>query len=134
MMLNQAGFHYDSSLYPGLLPPYHFRFWGRRRPYQEEGGAVEIPLFVWGMMGLPFNGFFLRLLPEALLGWGLKKSPAPLVLYVHAWEFTELQPGGFPKWFVRGCGSSFAHRMSRLLAASGRKNWFTLKDLRLSAR
>ena len=57
-------------------------------------------------MNLPIaGGGYLRLLPEKLLQWGIKKinttEKQPAVLYMHPWEFDPAQPRLPINWIGR---------------------------------
>ncbi len=103
--LIEAGFKYDSSLYP----VYHPRYDNRNKPLdihyieRENGKLVIVPLAV-----LPFNffgknfrlgiagGAYWRLFPHKLIDWGLKRirhlGGGSGVCYLHPWELDSGQP------------------------------------------
>jgi polysaccharide deacetylase family protein (PEP-CTERM system associated) len=92
--IKDAGYTYDSSLYP--LP-----FSGRRRePHERPCGLIEFPPSVFSCCGLKipfFGGSFLRLLPESLAVSRLAALNAgglPGMLYFHSWEFEKTRPPG----------------------------------------
>ena len=92
--IKDAGYSYDSSLYP--LP-----FSGRRRePHEHPCGLAEFPPSVFSCCGLqaPFlGGSFLRLLPLDFVASRLASLNAaglPGMLYFHSWEFETARPAG----------------------------------------
>ena len=92
--IREAGYTYDSSLYPVFL--------SRRpaAPYSDACGLVEFPPSVFSLAGvkMPFlGGTFLRLLPlcftTARLA-ALNARSLPGMLYFHSWEFEKARPAG----------------------------------------
>lgn len=98
--LSDAGFLYDSSLFPVANYMYGVNGGplGAYRPSlsdltQEDaaGPIVELPMTAWqaGAMRLPVSGgFYLRALPTTLLRYALRRVARcrPIVLYLHPWE------------------------------------------------
>ncbi|MFQ5649772.1 MAG: polysaccharide deacetylase family protein [bacterium] len=100
-VLNELGFAYDSSLYPFET----FLYGDNGSPRFEfqvelpDGGTFrEIPPSVAEVLGkrLPFSGgFFFRVVPYALIKWGIRQHHAvgkPAVMYLHPWELDVDQP------------------------------------------
>ncbi|OGR45270.1 MAG: hypothetical protein A2X35_03225 [Elusimicrobia bacterium GWA2_61_42] len=92
--VKDAGYAYDSSLYP--LP-----FSGRpRAPHVRPCGLKELPPSVFSCCGLKvpfFGGSFLRLLPGGFVAArlaALNAAGLPGVLYFHSWEFETARPAG----------------------------------------
>jgi len=95
--LVEAGFHYDSSIYP----VYHDRYGipsAPRGPFLAQGSRhriLEIPPATLRMLGnnLPAGGggyfrlFPLFILEQALAQLGRSELPAAGMLYFHPWEF-----------------------------------------------
>ncbi len=99
-VLAQAGFLYDSSIFPvanymygvdgGPVGAYRPNLEDLRR-HDPGGPIVELPMSVWEMAGrrLPISGgFYLRALPWPLLLHALRQvsQRRPIVLYLHPWE------------------------------------------------
>lgn len=100
--LEDAGYGYDSSVFPVRTPMYGvqgapvspYRV-DPRRPFEdvnETEGLLELPLAVFHpRIRLPTaGGFYARLLPTALLGRGIRnlnRRGIPAMLYFHPWEF-----------------------------------------------
>ncbi len=97
--LVEAGFAYDSSVFPVRIPSYgipgapHVPF----RIATAAGGLVELPLATLRIARwrLPIaGGSHFRLLPTSLVTWAAARADArrePLVFYFHPYEFaTEL--------------------------------------------
>ena len=100
-ILAEAGFAYDSSIFP----VHHDRYGipdAERNPHRmaTPGGRwiVEWPLAVASVLGfrLPVaGGGYFRLLPYALSRWGLasiNRRDRPFIFYLHPWEIDPGQP------------------------------------------
>lgn len=112
--LIDAGFEYDSSIFPMRHDFYGIPDWPRFAGYAvKQGdqwiaadaiqtgqkGIREIPITTLHLVGknLPIaGGGYFRLLPYQLTRWGLKqindKEQQPFVFYLHPWEFDPHQP------------------------------------------
>lgn len=112
--LIDAGFQYDSSIFPMKHDFYGIPDWPRFAGYAvkngncwqdatelgtAETGIREIPITTLRLAGknLPIaGGGYFRLLPYALTRWGLNRINSregqPFVFYLHPWEFDPLQP------------------------------------------
>lgn len=100
-VLEEEGFHYDSSIFPVKTPLYGVPR-ALMKPYKPSHKDVateddreylwEFPLLAYPTMGLRFpvaGGFYLRLLPLTLIKRAIKKmnkKGVPAVIYVHNWE------------------------------------------------
>jgi polysaccharide deacetylase family protein (PEP-CTERM system associated) len=98
--LREAGYRYDSSIYPIVHDRYGIPE-APRRPhriaYGSGEGLVELPLTTVRLGGrnLPVGGGgYLRLLPLAYNLWGLRRAAreGPFVVYLHPWELDAQQP------------------------------------------
>jgi polysaccharide deacetylase family protein (PEP-CTERM system associated) len=101
-ILAEAGFAYDSSIFP----VHHDRYGipdAERNPHRmaTPGGRsiVEWPLAAASVLGfrLPVaGGGYFRLLPYALSRWGLasinRRDQRPFIFYLHPWEIDPDQP------------------------------------------
>jgi polysaccharide deacetylase family protein (PEP-CTERM system associated) len=101
-VLVEAGFAYDSSLFPVV----HDRYGVPGAPrhvhrVETPGGSslLEVPpsTVVLGGLTLPFGGGgYLRILPLSVTRWALTRlnvrDRLPAVLYVHPWELDPEQP------------------------------------------
>ncbi|SEA44685.1 polysaccharide deacetylase family protein, PEP-CTERM locus subfamily [Desulfuromusa kysingii] len=112
--LLEAGFKYDSSIFPMQHDFYGIPDWPRFSGYAVKNGGKwedspalmdgqtgiqEIPITTlqFGDRNLPIaGGGYFRLLPYAITRWGLKqinnKEQEPFVFYLHPWEFDPQQP------------------------------------------
>jgi polysaccharide deacetylase family protein (PEP-CTERM system associated) len=101
--LIDAGFQYDSSIFPVRHPLYGVPA-APRRPYYASNrpngpGILEVPPLVWEPLPgskLPVaGGGYFRLLPLWFMQRGLSQAAAqnhPAVLYFHPWEFDPDMP------------------------------------------
>lgn len=101
-ILCEAGFTYDSSIFP----VYHDRYGipnTPRKPYRLETEAgqsiIEFPITTADVGGykLPIaGGGYFRIFPYALSRWGLRRATrqtgSPFVFYLHPWEIDPDQP------------------------------------------
>jgi len=112
--LIDAGFQYDSSIFPMKHDFYGIPDWPRFAGYAvkdgecwnaadcitaEQEGIREVPITTLklGQRNLPIaGGGYFRLLPYAVTRWGLNqinhKERQPFVFYLHPWEFDPQQP------------------------------------------
>lgn len=96
--LAEAGYQYDSSVFPaqrghGGMPD------GHREPYRVgEAQLLEVPITVIGVMGKPtcfFGGGYLRLFPYWLIrsmAHRVLREGRPVVFYVHPREIDPAHP------------------------------------------
>jgi polysaccharide deacetylase family protein (PEP-CTERM system associated) len=100
-ILREAGYRYDSSIFP----VYNHRYGipgACRVPHRIEvpgGGAImEFPLSTWKVLGqnLPISGgVYFRFFPYEIIRKGfqtLNRQGDPGVFYIHAWEMDPDQP------------------------------------------
>lgn len=98
----EAGFRYDSSIFPIVHDRYGMpdapRF-PHRRPAGEGSSIAEFPLSTVRRLNWRFpvaGGGYFRLLPYALTAWALRdlnrKEGQPAVVYLHPWEIDAGQP------------------------------------------
>jgi len=112
--LVEAGFQYDSSIFPMKHDFYGIPDWPRFSGYavkrgdhwqaesdqpEETASIRELPITTLqlGNKNLPIaGGGYFRLLPYAATRWGLKRinqqEQQPFVFYLHPWEFDPQQP------------------------------------------
>ncbi len=139
-VLADAGFEYDSSIFPVRHPAYGVPA-GPDRPYWVRGPAggrmLEIPPLTYRYLGRNFpvaGGGYFRLLPLTLMKLGLSQAARqhrPAVLYFHPWEFDP----GFPKLPLSftgrlrtytGRGTALGKLRSILLSPG---NWQPMRDM-----
>jgi polysaccharide deacetylase family protein (PEP-CTERM system associated) len=110
-ILSEAGFAYDSSIFP----VHHDRYGipgAERNPHRMATptgrSIVEWPLAAASVFGvrLPVaGGGYFRLLPYALSRWGLasinRRDQRPFMFYLHPWEIDPGQPRVRASWLSR---------------------------------
>jgi polysaccharide deacetylase family protein (PEP-CTERM system associated) len=101
-VLAEAGFRYDSSIFPIVHDRYGIpdapRF-PHRRPAGDGVSIAEFPLSTVGGSKWRFpvaGGGYFRLLPYAVTAWALRhlnrKEGQPAIVYLHPWEIDADQP------------------------------------------
>lgn len=97
-IIKDAGFKYDSSIFP---VKFHDRYGFSDcddKPFRWPNGLMEVPLSVYrlGSLSLPLaGGGYFRLLPYAYFKFFLKrlnKGNQRFTFYLHPWEFDPGQP------------------------------------------
>lgn len=109
-ILVEAGFEYDSSIFPIRHDRYGIRtaeLWPHRLGTPSGYEIVEFPISTIQVFGfrIPIaGGGYFRLYPYAVTKGGLSiinKSNRPFVFYVHPWEFDVDQPRINASWRAR---------------------------------
>ena len=101
-VLIEAGFRYDSSIFPIVHDRYGMPG-APRFPHQRSAGAgmtiAEFPLSTIDRFGWRFpvaGGGYFRLLPYAMTRWALRqlnqRERQPAIVYLHPWELDSGQP------------------------------------------
>jgi polysaccharide deacetylase family protein (PEP-CTERM system associated) len=97
-VLHQAGFAYDSSVYPIGMHDVYGMPAAERFIFRWPNGLVELPLSTVEVLGrrIPFaGGGYFRLYPLALTGWWLdrlNREGHPAVFYLHPYELGPVIP------------------------------------------
>lgn len=95
-LIAEAGFTYSSSVLPARSP-----LWGDpsspRHPFRWPNGLLELPCPVatFGRVANPYlGGVYFRVLPWAMVRWGLSQAAADEVLwlYCHPYDFDPDEP------------------------------------------
>jgi polysaccharide deacetylase family protein (PEP-CTERM system associated) len=110
-ILQDAGFVYDSSIFPIRHDRYGIVGFPRfpHRVRGENGaGMIEFPLSTVSLWGrnLPIaGGGYLRILPIAFTHWGIarvnRREAQPVIIYLHPWEVDPDQPPQAVGWLTR---------------------------------
>jgi polysaccharide deacetylase family protein (PEP-CTERM system associated) len=97
--IRQAGYTYDSSIYPVRAPHGRYGIPGApKQRYEPIGRLHEYPLPVVKLLGMEFpalTGAYLRLWPMALHRLAMRqyqRRGTPLIINVHPWELDPDQP------------------------------------------
>jgi polysaccharide deacetylase family protein (PEP-CTERM system associated) len=101
-VIAEAGFRYDSSLFPVVHDRYGIPGAPRRVHRLSLGGGlsiIEVPpsTLAWGALTLPvLGGGYLRTCPISINRWAVerlnRREGIPAVVYVHPWEVDPDQP------------------------------------------
>ncbi len=129
--VKKAGYTYDSSINPTLLPGRYNNLHLPRTVYEEEGiqrlpasvsPNFRIPLFWLSFKNLPYF-LFKQLAIQTL------KKDGYLCLYFHPWEFININQYGLPGYVKKLCGQPLQDRLIRLIADLKKQGEFmTIKD------
>ncbi len=145
--LLDAGYRYDSSIFPMKHDFYGIPDWPRFAGYAVNSGSGwvadsnpscigkpfirELPISTLrlGSRNLPIaGGGYFRLLPYSVTRWGLKaintREQQPFVFYLHPWEFDPEQPR------MRGCSAKSRFRHYLNLAKTEERFKMLLQDFR----
>lgn len=93
-VLLEAGFRYDSSVFP-MRTPLYGEHAAPATPYRlvgEAGALIELPPAVvrFGGLRLPAaGGIYWRVIPAHFMRPLLRRTQSPAVIYVHPWELDE---------------------------------------------
>jgi polysaccharide deacetylase family protein (PEP-CTERM system associated) len=119
-VLRDAGFAYDSSIFPIRHDRYGIVGFPRfpHRIGDDGAGMIEFPLSTVSLWGrnLPIaGGGYLRILPPAFTHWGISRvnqhEGQPVIIYLHPWEVDPDQPQQAVGWLTRFRHYRNLHRM-----------------------
>jgi polysaccharide deacetylase family protein (PEP-CTERM system associated) len=105
-IIKEAGFIYDSSIYPVYHDIYGI-VGSPRTPYVHENGLIEIPPSTWQILGrtIPVaGGGYFRLYPYWLTKHfihQINQAGSPAVVYLHPWELDPHCPRVEADWRTR---------------------------------
>jgi len=121
-LLRRAGYVYDSSWHPALLP-------GRigdllkSKPSLEQNGIIEIPISTLG--ALPVSWVWMRNCGPWLARCATRYNHLlhrPAVFYLHCWEFESLPNiPGVPGYVTRKTGGEFLKMLAGLIRSFQRQ-------------
>lgn len=135
--LKKAGYKWDSSLNPCLLPGRYNNFSANRMPFVEACGLVELPASVSPILRLPLFWLALHNLPlwlyKCLCFRSLHKTGF-LNIYTHPWEFSDsLTNPDFKIQYIirRNSGAKLVTRYEKLVTILKQKEckFVTLSEL-----
>lgn len=124
--LARAGYSYDSSVNPALIPGRYNHFDVPRRPFVREG-VVEVPTSVASVMRIPLFWLALHLFPAALY-LGLVRmclrETGYFATYFHPWEFGEINEWReVPAYIKRNSGKKLIARLERVILDLKRRGY-----------
>ena len=112
-----AGYRYDASTNPAMVPGRYCRLSQKRKPHQDSG-IWDVPASVLPLVRFPLFWASFHLLPlplylatcRLLMAWD-----GVLTLYFHPWEVSELQEKEIPFWIRRRSKARRIERMETLI-------------------
>ena len=116
-IIRQAGYLYDSSINPTLIPGRYNNLFSIRTLFSENGlnrlpvsvtPRIRIPLFWLAFKNMPYN-IFLKLALRTL------EHDGYVSLYFHPWEFTDLSAYKIPGYIKRGSNGKLIAKFTRLV-------------------
>jgi len=115
--VQSAGYRYDASSNPAIVPGRYWRLSQKRKPHRESG-IWEVPASVLPLVRFPLFWASFHLLPlplyltacRLLMAWD-----GVLTLYFHPWELSELQEKEIPFWIRRRSRARRIERMETLI-------------------
>jgi len=115
--VKNAGYLYDSSINPTLIPGRYNNFHLSRTIYHENN-IVRLPASVSPMIRLPLFWLGFKNYPYALfksLCFQTLKKDGYICLYFHPWEFTDLKNYQLPGYTKKIDGKLLMERLERLI-------------------
>ena len=121
-----AGYRYDASSNPAVVPGRYWRLSQKRKPHQSSG-IWEMPASVLPLVRFPLFWASFHLVPlpiylaacRLLLAWD-----GVLTLYFHPWELSELNEKEIPAWIRRRTRQRRMERMETLIRGLGKVGEF----------
>ena len=115
--IHAAGYRYDASSNPAIVPGRYWRRTQKRKPHRESG-IWEVPASVLPLVRFPLFWASFHLLPlplylaacRMLLAWD-----GVLTLYFHPWELSGLREKEIPFWIRRRSRERRIERMETLI-------------------
>ena len=115
--VKQAGYFYDSSIHPTILPG-RYNNLDKPRTLYKENGILRLPASVSPTFRIPLFWLAFKNFPFAFYKYIAKQTLAKdgyLCLYYHPWEFTNLIHSGIPKYTRTIDGKVFTERLEQLI-------------------
>ena len=115
--VKSAGYRYDASSNPAIVPGRYWRTPEKRKPHQA-GGIWQVPASVLPLVRFPLFWASFHLLPLPLYLTACRLLVAwdgVLTLYFHPWELSELNEKEFPWWIRRRSKTRRIERMEILI-------------------
>ncbi|MBY0481074.1 MAG: polysaccharide deacetylase family protein [Chitinophagaceae bacterium] len=115
--VKKAGYEYDSSINPTLLPG-RYNNLGLPRTVYEEAGVQRVPASVTPNLRIPLFWLSFKNLPYPVfkqLAIQTVEHDGYICLYFHPWEFTDIRPFKLPGYVQRHCGQPLLNRLQQLI-------------------
>ena len=129
--ISEAGYEYDASSNPALVPGRYCR-WNEKRLPHRRGKLWEVPASVLPLIRFPLFWATFHILPlplyQAACGMVLA-TDGLLSLYFHPWELSDLNEPHLPRWLRKRPKAQRVERMDRLIRWLGTVGTFrTISD------
>jgi peptidoglycan/xylan/chitin deacetylase (PgdA/CDA1 family) len=117
--LKAAGYRYDSSVNPTLIPGRYNNFFSNRKLYLDtRSNLTEIPVSVSPVIRFPLFWLSFKNIPLPVYLLMCKMSirkDSYLHLCFHPWEFSDLKPFNIP-WYIKHLsGENFSEKFEKLI-------------------
>ena len=116
----RAGYQYNSSLNPALIPGRYMHLTARRRWHWDDG-VMQIPASVTPWLRIPLFWLALHNLPESIYHWLVRRTlrhDGYFTTYFHPWEFYDLKAHPefkLPYIISNHSGAEMVERLSHLV-------------------
>ncbi|MDD3154144.1 MAG: polysaccharide deacetylase family protein [Victivallaceae bacterium] len=121
----EAGYTYESSINPCMLPGRYNHLDKPVTPYHEKCGLVQLPISVFSMVRFPLFWLSFKNLPLGLYLWmatNAIRRTGFFNMYSHPWEYNSVAAESrwkIPGYVTRHAGAEQARRLATLLAYLG---------------
>ncbi|CEN40049.1 polysaccharide deacetylase family protein [Capnocytophaga cynodegmi] len=127
--VKKAGYEYNSSVNPTLLPGRYNKIHVPKQIFVEED-LLQIPAAVSPLVRIPLFWLSFHNFPQWFYHFLLKRTMkyrGYATLYFHPWEFTDLHQKefNFPSYVMRNSGEKMISRFEKLLKFINQNNWQT---------
>jgi hypothetical protein len=118
-LVKAAGYTYDSSINPTLIPGRYNNLSTHRKIYRDSrSNLIEIPVSVSPIIRFPLFWISFKNIPLPVYLYMCRRAigkDSYLHLYFHSWEFAELEPFKIP-WYIKTLsGNSLSVRFEKLI-------------------
>ncbi len=113
----KAGYKYDSSMNPTLIPGRYNKLKFPKTIYYRNG-LIIVPTAVTPDFRIPLFWLMFKNAPYSLYKyWALQalNKYGYLSLYFHPWEFTNIMQYKLPSYIVKPCGNALLDKLYRLV-------------------
>ncbi len=128
--VKKAGYQYDSSINPTYIPGRYNNFNLPRTLYKEEG-LIRIPTSVTPHFRIPLFWLAFKNFPYTLfkqLALQTLRKDGYLCLYIHPWEFVNIQQYKLPGYLTKMCGEPLQQRLYQLIYDLKKEALFTTME------
>ncbi|MDI9309706.1 MAG: polysaccharide deacetylase family protein [Limnohabitans sp.] len=126
--VQKAGYTYNSSINPTYLPGRYNNF-NKPRKYFYQDNVLQIPASVSPIIRFPLFWLSFHNLPMGIYKWLANwtyKKDGYLNIYLHPWEFTDLdkpEKFNFPGYVVKNSGDALVKRLDEFITHFKQKQY-----------